>query len=228
MIAALFVEPVGVYSNVIDVDAWPIERDARRYAGPWPVVAHPDCKRWGRFWHGSTRKPHQFKLGDDGGCFAAALAAVELWGGVLEHPADSHAWAAHGLLKPPRSGGWIATREGWTCYVEQGFYGHMSRKPTWLYACRLDPPPLRWGRGVQRLHPVALAKHGYEKARRIGMMAMVGGKNKTKIRNATPVEFRDLLISLALTATPKALPYSRGCEARYIPGASCQSPQCGC
>jgi hypothetical protein len=29
------------------------------------------------------------------------------------------------------------------------------------------------------------------------MMAMVGGKDKTKIRNATPVEFRDLLISMA-------------------------------
>ena len=58
---------------------------------------------------------------------------------------------------------------------------------------------LRWGRGEQRLHPIALAKHGYEKARRIGMMAMVGGKNKTKIRNATPIEFRDLLISLART-----------------------------
>ena len=75
----------------------------------------------------------------------------------------------------------------------------MSRKPTWLYAQGFDPPPLRWGRGAQRLHPVALAKHGYEKARRIGMMAMVGGKDKTKIRNATPIEFRDLLISLART-----------------------------
>jgi hypothetical protein len=39
--------------------------------------------------------------------------------------------------------------------------------------------------------------HGYEKARRIGMMAMVGGKDKTKIRNATPPEFRDALIAIA-------------------------------
>lgn len=49
------------------VDPWPIDRDARKYAGPHPVVAHPPCQRWGRFWHGSTRKPHQFQLGDDGG-----------------------------------------------------------------------------------------------------------------------------------------------------------------
>ena len=31
------------------------------------------------------------------------------------------------------------------------------------------------------------------------MMAMIGGKDKTKIRNATPIEFRDLLIDLALS-----------------------------
>jgi len=50
------------------------------------------------------------------------------------------------------------------------------------------------------LHPIALERYGYEKARRIGMMAMIGGKDKTRIRNATPIEFRDLLISIAETA----------------------------
>lgn len=60
-----------------------------------------------------------------------------------------------------------------------------------------------WGPGEQRLHPVAVAKHGYEKARRIGMMAMVGGKDKTRIRNATPAPFRDLLISMARTAVSR-------------------------
>lgn len=32
--------------------------------------------------------------------------------------------------------------------------------------------------------------------RRIGVMAMVGGKDKTRIRNATPPEFRDVLLSM--------------------------------
>lgn len=196
-IAALFVEDDGIYVGCPDVDLWPIGRDARKYDGPWSVVAHPPCERWGRFWHGSTRKPHQFKLGDDGGCFQAALTAVNRFGGILEHPADSHAWSAFGLTKPYRCGGWVKSGTGWCCYVEQAFYGHMSRKPTWLYAVGFDPPPLRWGRAAQRLHPIALKKHGYAKARRIGMMAMIGGKDKTKIRNATPIEFRDLLISLA-------------------------------
>jgi hypothetical protein len=205
-VAALFVETGGVYFNLPHVDPWDITRDARTYAGPYPVVAHPPCERWGRFWHGSTRKPHQYKLGDDGGCFAAAIAAVRKFGGVLEHPADSHAWDAFGLAPPARGCGWRGADdgEGWTCYVEQAHYGHFARKPTWLYAVGVDRlPELDWTRGEQRLHPTALAKHGYEKARRIGMVAMIGGKDKKRIRNATPIPFRDLLISIAQSATCK-------------------------
>jgi hypothetical protein len=204
MIAALFVETDGVYFGLPHVEPYDATRDARTYAGPWRVVAHPPCERWGRFWHGSTRKPHQFKLGDDGGAFAAALRAVRDFGGVLEHPADSHAWRAFNLHAPPRTGGWITAdlHGGRTCCVEQGHYGHMSRKATWLYACGVALPELIWGRCEQRLHPVALARHGYAKARRIGMMAMVGGKDKKRIRNTTPIQFRDLLISLVDSPPP--------------------------
>jgi len=198
-IAALYVEEGGCYYGLPNIDPWDEKRDARRYAGPWPVIVHPPCQRWGRFWHGSTRKPHQFSLGDDGGCFAAALSAVRRWGGVLEHPADSLAWAHFNLNTPSRAGGWISadTLGGWTCCVSQGWYGHVAGKRTWLYAHSLgELPELRWGDCEQRLHPVALARHGYAKARRIGMMAMVGGKDKTRIRNATPIGFRDALISM--------------------------------
>jgi hypothetical protein len=210
MISALFVETNGCYFGVDGVDPWDITRDARQYAGPHPCVLHPPCQRWGKFWHGSTRKPHQFELGADDGCFASALASVRKWGGVLEHPADSHAWAHFGLSKPKRGAGWARadSQGGWTCYVEQGHYGHLSRKPTWLYACHTELPELCWDRLPQRLHPVALERYGYEKARRIGMMAMVGGKRKTEIRNATPVEFRDILLKMAATAkhkSPRAL-----------------------
>ena len=203
MIAALYVETDGCYVGLEGVDPWDEQRDARRYDGPWPVVAHPPCQRWGRFWHGSTRKPHQFKLGDDGGCFEAALAAVRKHGGVLEHPADSHAWRHFRLTPPKRHCGWTRADDlgGWTCYVEQGHYGHMSRKPTWLYAFGVKLPDLDWSRGEQRLHPVALARYGYAKARRIGMTAMVGGKDKTKMRKATPPEFRDVLIAMARSAS---------------------------
>lgn len=208
MIAALYVETGGCYFELEGVDPWDEARDARGYTGPWPVVAHPPCERWGRFWHGSTRKPHQFNLGDDGGCFAAALAAVRCFGGVLEHPADSHAWRVFGLNTPLRAGGWAAAdaEGGWTCCVSQGHYGHLSGKRTWLYAVDVNLPELIWGDCEQRLHPKALERHGYEKARRIGMMAMIGGKDKKCIRNATPVPFRDLLLSMAGSV-------NYGCEA---------------
>lgn len=201
-VAALFVDPTGCYAGIPCVELWDASRDARTYAGPHRVVAHPPCQRWGRFWHGSTRKPHQYNLGDDGGCFAHALWAVRTFGGVLEHPAHSHAWRYYGIDAPRHDNGWTVsdTWGGYSCIVEQGRYGHLSNKPTWLYGAWVDFPELKWGKSPQRLHPIALERHGYKKARRIGMMAMVGGKDKTKIRNATPVAFRDLLISIALTA----------------------------
>lgn len=130
--------------------------------------------------------------------------AARRWGGVVEHPADSAAWQSFGLLEPPRSGGWVNAdwQGGWTCCVYQGHYGHMAGKPSWLYAVAPFLPSLRWGGCGQRLHPTALAKHGYEKARRIGMMAMVGGKHKKQIREATPHEFRDMLLSIARSVNP--------------------------
>jgi hypothetical protein len=208
MIAALYVERDGCYFGVPGIDPWDEARDARQYAGPFPVVAHPPCQRWGRFWHGSTRKPHQFKLGDDGGCFEAALNAVRTWGGVLEHPADSNAWAHFGLNRPVRGGGWITAslQGGWTCYVEQGHYGHASRKPTWLFVDGVTPPELDWRKGAQRIPEWMIERYGYAKARRVGVVAMVGGKDKTKIRNATPIPFRDVLLSTARTAPSGAKP----------------------
>jgi len=182
-VAALFVEPGGAYYGRPDVDPWDEDRDARTYAGPHPIVAHPPCQRWGRFWHGSPRKPHQYDLGADGGCFKAAWDAVHRWGGVIEHPADSKAWDAFGIDRPVRGAGWQTSREGYTCYVEQGHYGHPSRKATWLYAVgvpRSRLPELDWTRGAQRLDPVMLERHGYEYARRKGLVPMAGGKDKTK------------------------------------------------
>ena len=203
MIAALYVETDGCYFGLQAVDPWDEQRDARQYAGPWPVVAHPPCQRWGRMATGGPSAPGTRILGDDAGCFRLALAAVRQFGGVLEHPCDSRAWAHFGMDKPKRHAGWTAPDMfgGRSCYVEQGHYGHMSRKPTWLYACHVDFPTLNWSKGEQRLHPVALERYGYAKARRIGMTAMVGGKDKTRIRNATPVEFRDVLIAMAQSAS---------------------------
>lgn len=205
MIAALYVETDGAYFGLSGVDGWDEARDARTAWGPHAAVAHPPCQRWGRFWHGSTRKPHQFELGADGGCFFHAHDYVRKWGGIIEHPMDSHAWKAFGIITPPRSGGWVPSGDGgWTCCVYQGHYGHPAGKGTWLVVYgvhRSRLPELRWGKTEQRIHPRALELYGYEKARRVGIIAMMGGKDKTKKRNATSPPFRDELIAIARSTT---------------------------
>lgn len=34
---------------------------------------------------------------------------------------------------------------------------------------------------------------------------MIGGKDKVRLRNATPPQFRDILLSIARTATPERI-----------------------
>jgi len=209
VIAALYVDAAGCYAGLPGVECWGVERDARLYPGPHAVLALQPCERWGRMWFGSPRKPDpsRFRVGDDGGCFEAALAAVRKWGGVLEHPADSGAWGHFGLIAPPRSGGWVFADwlGGWTCCIEQGHYGHAGRKATWLYANGAHLPSLRWGGSGQRLCPVMLARHGYEKARRCGITGSLGGKRKKAARAATPEAFRDVLLAMARTAKQKEM-----------------------
>lgn len=210
-IAALYVEAGGCYFGLPGVDPWDEARDARLYDGPFPVVAHPPCERWGRMWFGSpeyvARTGKRLNLGDDNGCFEAALAAVRKWGGVIEHPEASRAWQHFGLFAPPRSGGWVVAdwQGGWTCYVEQGHYGHAGRKGTWLYAHggeggTIDLPSLKWGHSGQRLDPIAVERYGYLKARRSGITGRLGGKFKKEARARSPEAFRDMLISIARTA----------------------------
>jgi len=189
-IAALFVATGGCYFGLDGIEPWDVVRDARLYAGPHPVIAHPPCERFGR-WAGPN-------VGQDDGCFASALAAVRVFGGVIEHPADSLAWRIHGLTAPPRKGGWISAGDGigWTCCVEQGHYGHRARKATWLYAAHTELPALTWGPSEAQIKP----RPGRDplRERRIGAVQRMSRKQ----RRATPPPFRDLLISIAATAAP--------------------------
>lgn len=196
-VAALFVEPGGIYFDVPGVEPWAPRRDARRYAGPWPIVAHPPCARWGRYWGSAPRTWPRFKLGDDHGCFDAAFEAVRRWGGVLEHPEGSHAWRHCELNIPPHDGGWIVADfdGGWTCCVEQGHYGHRARKATWLYVHGLAPPPLIWGKSEARIR-LDEGFHSAEERRR-AVKTGACQRMSAKERRATPAPFRDLLVSIA-------------------------------
>lgn len=197
-VAALFVSSRGPYANLPGVDAWDIKRDARLYNGPYPVVAHPPCERWGRYATGgpSARVPRI--KGDDGGCFASALVSVRKWGGVLEHPAGSAAWREFGLRTPPRVGGWVSAGwcGGWTCCVDQGHYGHRGQKATWLYAADVDCPRLEWGKSERR---VLLPEGETQEQRRRRIRTGTVQNLSKRERAETPVAFRELLIAMALT-----------------------------
>jgi hypothetical protein len=208
MIAALYVAKDGCYYGMDGVDPWDQTRDARRYAGPWPVVAHPPCQRWGKLWAGQPlhiKKTGERKIkGDDGGCFAEALNAARKFGGVIEHPWGSHAWPHFGLKTPDREGGWVVADfcGGWTCCVEQGRYGHYARKPTLLvaYGCK-QLPELLWGESKWTPDPVTVARMGMKRAKRLGELGARGGGKDSKPRINTPLPFRDLLISIARSAS---------------------------
>jgi hypothetical protein len=188
-VAALFVDPKGPYPRLASVDCWDATRDARKYKGPHPVVAHPPCHLWVNFaalnfkrYGGEHNRP-----GNDGGCFASALASVLKYGGVLEHPASSNAWEAHGLLRPTEPG-WNPMRQngkivGWTCEVWQSAYGHPARKRTWLFYVGVRPPELDWTR--------APGTH------QVGWFDRIKPTLGKREASATPEKFAKLLVELA-------------------------------
>lgn len=126
------------------------------------------------------------RVGDDDGCFAAALESVRRFGGVLEHPAYSFAWKAFELPRPGER-----DCSGLCVSVRQADFGHLAEKATWLYCVGVElpviplvlgdaPMVLNWARGSSRSRPL-LAK---------------------RLRAATPPLFAAWLLSAARSYRP--------------------------
>lgn len=188
MIAALFVQTGGAYFGLPGVDPWDEARDARKYLGTDPVVAHPPCSRWCKPLAKVNQTRYGHKIGDDGGCFYSAFLNVLTYGGVLEHPAHSYAWDHFKLIKPKR-GEWIAAIKNmyWVTEVSQSAYGHKARKKTWLlYSGRKTPQSLDWS-DPKGTHLTSWLQRTSRVAPRI----------TKKEADKTPPAFRGLLLSLA-------------------------------
>lgn len=191
MIAALFVAENGPYAGIDGVDAWPESRDARTYNGNYPVVAHPPCERWGKF------AKIYGRVGQDDGCFEAALKAVRKNGGVLEHPEGSLAFTLFGLPIPSQAGGWSKPDKfgGRSCCVYQGHYGHRAPKATWLYAVTEAYPELIWGKT-----PPRDLSHLDDKARKRAIKTGICQRLSRRQRIITPEPFKQMLLNIARSA----------------------------
>jgi hypothetical protein len=192
VIAALYVERGGPYFDRADVDPWDRERDATKYAGPYPIVAHPPCGPWGSLKHLYRGNEHELA--------PLAVEQVRAWCGVLEHPAQSQLWA-HLLLPVP--GGLPDRFGGYSLEVSQVDWGHPARKRTWLYIVGVP-------RGALTFPPPREPTHWIS-----GGRGQTGKKAKTtpvppgikvcsaQQRRRTPPAFADWLIGLA-SSTRKA------------------------
>ena len=128
-VAVLFARSDSTYKTMSHADVYDMERDARTYDGPHPVVAHPPCRAWGRLRAFANPRPDERNLARLG------VALVREFGGVLEHPAGSTLWDAQRLPKP----GQRDVYGGWTLAAPQFWWGHKAEKSTWFYIVGCDP-----------------------------------------------------------------------------------------
>lgn len=134
-VAILFARADSVYKTLPGCDVWDIERDARKWPGGLPVVAHPPCRAWGGLSHMAKPRPDEKELAP------WAIQQVRAHGGVLEHPRKSKLWAELSLPAP----GKIDSFGGFTLPIWQYWWGHRARKATFLYICGIGPrqvPPI--------------------------------------------------------------------------------------
>jgi len=184
-VVALYVDRLGPYPKL--VEQWYDEaRDARTYAGPWPVVAHPPC--------GPHSSPKHLSRKPEDGCGFRAIEQVREFGGVVEQPKGSSLFAKAGIP--------------WNLLVrvDQVAWQHVARKATWLYfvgvplervlgTIRHGGTPTHWVSGGRK----------HRDDRPDSSLIPEGIKVcSAQQRRRTPVAFAEWLLDLAAQARPSA------------------------
>lgn len=177
--AALYVDPRGPYPGLVE-DWWDERRDARTYAGPLPVVAHPPCGPWSRLRFFCKHQPKD--------CAPIALEQVRRRGGVLEHPQSSLLWREFRL---PLPGGLPDEHGGWAVEIDQVSWGHKATKRTWLYVVGVGPGSVALRRGGVATHCVNSRK------KNTALLEL-----SAQGRRRTPIAFAHWLCQLAEQARP--------------------------
>lgn len=122
-VAVLFARRDSHYKSMPGCDVWDADRDAMKWPGGDPVVAHPPCRAWGQLSHFAKPRAGERELA------LWAISQVRRFGGVLEHPINSRLWDEAGCL------GWGIRDEfgGVLFAVHQSSWGHRAPKATGLY-----------------------------------------------------------------------------------------------
>lgn len=199
---ALYVMPDSIYREKLGAEnCYGEDRDARRYTGNAPVIAHPPCKHYCKLFYFAKKNAKEKS------CARVAVWQIRRNGGVLEHPAYSSLWRKANL---PAAGG--IDRDdfgGWTLEVLQFDFGHPAYKKTWLYIVGVSParvrailPPQKNGRGIYLWTPPrnrvkgAQVKYMTQKDMRQENNFPIS-QLREKARNFTPPAFADFLIAVA-------------------------------
>lgn len=122
-VAALCCKSISEYMTMKGVECYDERRDVRTFDGGMPIVAHPPCRAWSAFCrHQAKPQPGEKELGP------LCVEWLRKCGGVLEHPAHSHLWAACNLPPPGQINGDL-----WSIAVWQSWWGYpLTIKRTWL------------------------------------------------------------------------------------------------
>jgi len=134
-VAALYCRPDSIYKTIEGVDAWDEARDARKWPGGTPLVAHPPCRLWARLrqFAKAANPEAEMQMAVD------AARHVQRQGGVLEHPEGSTLWRHMNLPLPGQT---PDRHGGWTAEIRQCDWGHRAEKLTWLYIVGCTPDRL--------------------------------------------------------------------------------------
>lgn len=128
-VAVLFARGDSIYKTLPGCDVWDAERDARKWPGGCPLVAHPPCRAWGQFAMFAKPRDGEKELAP------WAIQQVRENGGVLEHPWGS-VLKDHCMLPLP---GRRDRCGGWSLPIHQHWWGHRAEKKTMLYIVGCEP-----------------------------------------------------------------------------------------
>lgn len=131
-VAVLYARKDSIYRDIPGCDVWDEERDARKFSGNMPIVAHPPCRAWAGMAHLARPRADEKDLARH------AVAMIRENGGVLEHPATSKLWRDQSLPEPGERDAW----GGFTVVLPQWWFGHLAEKPTRFYIVGCNPKTL--------------------------------------------------------------------------------------